>query len=182
VENAEVAVPTGMSVTGNDLDNSITGNEGSDVLAGGLGHDTLIGGAGTDALGGGAGNDRLDGGAGADQLSGGADADVFVFTSLPGAGDADTVSDFAGTDDRLAFVASAFAGLGAAGPLDPSRFASAATFASVDTEGTVDSLLKYETTTGRLYYDADANGAGAAVLVATLTGAPAVVAGDIDVL
>jgi hypothetical protein len=52
----------------------------------------------------------------------------------------------------------------------------------VDTGGTADSLVKYETTTGRLYYDADGNGAGAALLVATLTGTPVVGAGDIEVL
>jgi hypothetical protein len=40
----------------------------------------------------------------------------------------------------------------------------------------------YKTSTGRLYYDADGNGAGAAQLVATIQGAPAVAATDIWVI
>ena len=40
----------------------------------------------------------------------------------------------------------------------------------------------YNTSGGQLYYDADGNGSGAAQLVATVTGAPSVVATDIAVI
>jgi Ca2+-binding RTX toxin-like protein len=39
--------------------------------------------------------------------------------------------------------------------------------------------IVYETDTGLLFYDADGSGAGAALLIATLTGLPALTAGDI---
>ena len=170
------------SLTGGAGNDVLLGNDGGDTLSGGDGNDSLAGGIGADQLGGGAGNDRLDGGAGADVLTGGTGSDVFVFSSLPGVSEADTVSDFSGTDDQLAFAAAAFSGLGAAGALDPSRLFSAATFASANTDGTASSLLKYETTTGRLFYDADGSGAGAAVLVATLSAVPALGAGDLEVV
>src|SRR5213075_1008536 len=40
----------------------------------------------------------------------------------------------------------------------------------------------YNTTTGQLFYDADGNGAGAAQLLATLQGAPALAATDVLVM
>ncbi len=63
---------TGLTLTGNELDNHIYG---------GGGNDTINGGAGNDVLKGDDGVDRIDGGAGRDILSGGAGADSFVFLS-----------------------------------------------------------------------------------------------------
>jgi hypothetical protein len=40
----------------------------------------------------------------------------------------------------------------------------------------------YNTSTGSLYYDADGSGAGAAILVATFQGNPAIAATDITVI
>ncbi|MGQ0652250.1 MAG: hypothetical protein ACT4P4_08300 [Betaproteobacteria bacterium] len=40
----------------------------------------------------------------------------------------------------------------------------------------------YDTSTGGVYYDADGSGSGAAVLFATLQGAPALAASDITVI
>ena len=42
--------------------------------------------------------------------------------------------------------------------------------------------IVYNTTTGQLFYDADGSGAGAAQLIATFQGAPAIAATDITVL
>jgi Ca2+-binding RTX toxin-like protein len=49
---------TGLTLGGNDFDNSIYGATGSDTLMGSGGNDRLIGGAGADAMTGGAGDDR----------------------------------------------------------------------------------------------------------------------------
>jgi Ca2+-binding RTX toxin-like protein len=77
---------TGLSLTGNTLNNS---------LLGGTGNDTLNGGAGNDTLTGGAGNDSLNGGAGADVLVGGTGNDTFV---VDNAGDTVTENVGEGTD------------------------------------------------------------------------------------
>jgi Ca2+-binding RTX toxin-like protein len=66
VENIFAYVNTGLSLTGNTLNNSVNGNVGNDTLSGGAGADVLNGGAGADTLDGGAGNDRLVGGVGGD--------------------------------------------------------------------------------------------------------------------
>ena len=58
VENLDIgAGSTGLSGTGNELDNILTGNPGANALNGMAGNDRLIGGAGNDALDGGTGND-----------------------------------------------------------------------------------------------------------------------------
>ena len=74
---------SGLTATGNALDNNIDamagnnslyGGDGNDLIAAGvdssLGNDTLSGGAGNDTLSGANGNDYLDGGAGNDFLTG----------------------------------------------------------------------------------------------------------------
>ena len=48
---------TGLTLTGNEFNNTITAAAGNDTLNGGAGNDTLNGGAGADTMLGGAGND-----------------------------------------------------------------------------------------------------------------------------
>ncbi|HEY8263416.1 MAG TPA: hypothetical protein VIG26_03565 [Methyloceanibacter sp.] len=48
------------------------------------------------------------------------------------------------------------------------------------TEGSADASFLYDTDDGKLYFDADGNGAGAQVLFITLDGAPPFAAADID--
>src|SRR5262249_9389856 len=106
--------------------------------------------------------------------------DTFAFSTAPGAGNADQVTDFVSATDKLSFDNAVFNALGAAGNFasgDP-RFASGADLTSG--QDASDRLI-YDTSTGQLFYDADGRGAGASQLVATLQGAPALAATDIVV-
>ncbi len=116
--NDELSGDSGAdTLTGDSGTNVLNGGSGADTLIGGTGRDTLNGGGGNDLLQGGAaadilnggrgadtlegdaGADVLMGGMGADQLTGGADADRFDFNFLSdswaGAGNRDTIADFA---------------------------------------------------------------------------------------
>ncbi|HEY1382292.1 MAG TPA: cadherin domain-containing protein, partial [Dongiaceae bacterium] len=96
--------------SGNDVINgnggyydAVFGGGGNDVINGGFGGvDDLHGEAGNDQIFGDLGDDILDGGAGSDTLEGGLGQDTFVFDLTQGA--ADTLVDFEGTDDILAFT------------------------------------------------------------------------------
>jgi len=82
VEDLKLIGSTGISGTGNALDNSIFGSRGSNALFGQSGADTLYGGAG---------EDTLDGGDGADRMAGGADNDIYVVDNA-----ADVVVEYRG--------------------------------------------------------------------------------------
>lgn len=60
LEQLRLTGSSGVSATGNDLDNVLIGNNGSNTLTGGLGNDTLAGGSGSDRLDGGQGIDTAD--------------------------------------------------------------------------------------------------------------------------
>jgi len=181
VENLRAQGTNGLSLNGNALDNwiiggigndVISGRDGSDHLSGGGGIDTLNGEGGDDALTGGDGDDTLVGGSGRDRLAGGAGADSFVFTTLgQGAADLDRIEDFSAKQgDRINLFRSGFAGLGAGVLLDGGAFyAAAGARAGHD----ADDRIIFDTSTGRLYFDADGNGSGAAVLFAVLRGVAA---------
>src|SRR5438067_2335282 len=176
------------STAGDDLANSIDGTAGADLiqgfggndfLLGGAGAARVLGGAGNDTVGGNDGNDWVEGGAGNDTVSGGSGQDSFAFHEF-GAANADVLNDFAGNWDNLQLDAAAFTQIGATG-----RFASgdARFYAAPGATGghDADDRIIYNTSTGQLFYDADGNGPGAAQLIATLEGAPALVATDINV-
>ncbi len=156
---------TGLTLTGNELINALFGNSGND---------TLIGGAGADTLTGNAGNDRLVGGTGIDTLFGNAGADVFVLQNF--AADRDTIRDFA-TEDQIEVSASLFGGGLVAGSLAANRFVSNGTGLAGDS----DDRFIYNTSNGALYFDIDGDGATARVQIATLTGMPALTAGDFTI-
>ncbi len=164
---------------GNDViragggNNTVSAGEGNDNITTGAGSDSLAGGGGSDRLIAGAGNDALSGGAGADQLTGGLSADNFVFDVAPD-GTADLIRDFRTADgDKIVLSTAVFSALSIAGGLD-GRLVSAAGVIALD----ADDILLFDTATRKLYYDADANGTGAATLLATLTGVNSLSAGD----
>jgi Ca2+-binding RTX toxin-like protein len=157
--------------SGNDI---LFGETGDDRLSGGDGDDSLDANDGDDRLEGGAGRDTLSGGAGADVLSGGLDSDIFAFHSS--ASGADEITDFAAGTDKILISAARFGGgLAAGGPVslvsgtNPSASAASGQFL-------------YDTDDGRLLWDADGTGGGAAVLVATLTSLPSLAASDFMVV
>jgi Ca2+-binding RTX toxin-like protein len=142
--------------------------------------DQLTGSAGADNLTARGGNDTLNGGAGNDTLWGEAGADDFLFTAV-GAANADTIGDFASGTDDIVLDASVMTALGAEGEFSAGdvRFRAGAGLTSGQD---ADDRVIYNTTTRQLFYDADGSGAGAALLFATLQGAPGLNADDILVI
>ncbi|WP_225206042.1 calcium-binding protein [Novosphingobium huizhouense] len=173
---------------GFDGDDVLNGNAGADKLYGGNGADKLFGGAGNDTLFGDAGADKLYGGAGKDILTGGDGADAFVFNTSAVATSADVIKDFSHAQgDHIDLAAGIFRGIGQAAGTTLSSdafFASSAFNGNVAAHDATDRIL-YDQVTGKLYYDADGNGAASApVLLATLgtTTHPTLVAADIHII
>ncbi|MDD2653025.1 MAG: VCBS domain-containing protein, partial [Sulfurimonas sp.] len=151
-------------------DDTLNGYNGSDTITGLDGNDTIDGRGGDDSLSGGTGNDTLYGGAGNDTLTGGTGSDTFVFTTaLDELLNVDTILDFSHNDDTISLDSSIFSAL-SAGALSADNFVSGTEAADAD------DYIIYDSTTGNTWYDADGNGAGAAILFATLSNKPA----DID--
>jgi predicted extracellular nuclease len=117
----------------------------------------------------------LNGGLGADYLVGYGGADIFAFTTALGGGNVDAIADFLSGTDTIALDDAVFAGL-APGDLNPNAFVIGT--AAQD----ADDRIVYDQATGALWYDADGNGAGAAVRFATLDGQPIVAASDFTVI
>ena len=163
LQAAEVTTATPMELRGNGAANQIIGNASANRLLGAGGNDTISGGGGSDTIIGGLGRDRLTGGAAAD-----------TFVLMPGARNADTITDFIPGSDILHLTATDFGEGLAPGDLDPSQFVSN----KGGRAGTADHRLIYEKDNGRLYFDADGSGDGARILIATLQGAPALAADD----
>jgi Ca2+-binding RTX toxin-like protein len=143
----------------------ITGHAVSNRLTGHGLNDTLTGLGGADTLNGLAGDDRLVGGLGKDSLIGGEGQDRFVFDSALGASNVDTVQGYNLADDTILLDRRIFAGFSGTGTLAESAFVSGD--GAVASEA--DDRIIYNTSTGALLYDADGNGAVAAIQFATLT-------------
>ncbi|TAN71371.1 MAG: hypothetical protein EPN17_01670 [Methylobacter sp.] len=162
IENGTIAEGTeANSLTGNTGDNTLTGNAGKNKLVGAVGRDSLFGGLGEDVLNGGTGNDVLEGGKGKDNLTGGAGNDTFLFNTALKAS-VDKIIDFKPADDTIELENQIFSKLTATGTLSTGNFVTAT--AAADSND----YLVYNKATGALFYDADGNGAGAAVQIALL--------------
>jgi len=156
-----------FDLTGNDFANNIQANNGANTLRGLGGNDVLFG---LD------GDDVLVGGAGVDQLTGGAGADTHVFADALGPTNIDLIFGFASGTDRIHLDNAVFTALG-----DGALAAGAFQLGSTAVDG--DDRILYDQASGRLYYDADGNGAAAsAVHFATLIGVPPIAAGDFTVI
>ncbi|NMG28528.1 calcium-binding protein [Aromatoleum evansii] len=120
-----------------------------------------------------AGANVLDGNAGSNTLTGGAGDDVFLFDDLTGV---DTITDFGNGNDMLAFDNSVFTAFTTDGALAAGSLVSGAVAVEAD------DFLLFDSTTGALYYDADANGAGGAVQVAQLNVGATLTAEDVTII
>ncbi|MCC4114379.1 calcium-binding protein [Aromatoleum toluclasticum] len=157
------------SGAGND---NITTGSGADFIFAGSGNDKVVagdgnnwveGGAGNDVLRTGAGADVIYGGEGADKIWGGAGSDVFVFDNVAVSGK-DVINDFNTAEDFFAFDTSVFTSL--AGGISAENVVVGAKAVALDTHD----YLILDTQGGKLYYDADGSGAGAAVQIAVVKG------------
>ncbi|MCW5698021.1 MAG: calcium-binding protein [Bauldia sp.] len=160
--------------TGKDV---IVGDSSANQLVGNDGNDILWGRAGKDRLDGGEDNDRLFGDEGKDVLIGGAGADTFGFTLAPTAGGLDRIVDFEAGVDEIQIDASQFGGglvAGGSVQLVTGTNPSSAGFAS--------GVFLYDTLDGFLSWDADGQGAGAAVSFARLQNLPTLTAADFSVV
>ena len=159
---------------GDDL--VLDGGAGNDVLNGGDGDDySLYGDAGNDRINGDAGNDILDGGLGNDTLTGGTGADSFY---LGEKSSIDTFTDFSQSDGDSIILSLKY--------YDANGNEKALYQLQTETDGTTlkasnfysaagakkghdaDDRVVYDTSSGKLYYDADGSGKGAAVQIALI--------------
>ncbi|HEX8669322.1 MAG TPA: calcium-binding protein [Allosphingosinicella sp.] len=167
VENLKLMGTANLNGTGNGLSNAITGNSGANKLLGLGGNDTI------DA---GAGNDRIVGGAGNDSIRGGTGADGFYFDSpLSSSSNVDRMLDFSSADDTVFLNRNVFTGFAANGTISASAFHTGT--AAHD----ADDRIIYDSATGKIFYDADGTGAGAAVLFAQVNSGTAVSYTDFSV-
>jgi Ca2+-binding RTX toxin-like protein len=156
LERLTLTGTSAISGTGNTLANVITGNSGANSLNGG------------------SGNDTLNGGAGRDTLIGGTGLDSFLFNTAPSATtNFDVVSGFSAVDDRFLMENAVYTGLGSVtGAL------AAGAFRAGTAAGDSSDRIIYNAATGRLLYDADGTGSGAAVLFATVATGTVLTAAD----
>ncbi|PXX09490.1 Ca2+-binding RTX toxin-like protein [Nitrosomonas ureae] len=164
VENLILTGTAAVNGTGNALANVITGNTAANQLAGLTGNDTLNGGSG---------NDILDGGTGTNILTGGSGNDLFKFTT---AGHIDSITDFNVVNDTIQLENAVFTALTTPGTLAAGQF-------RVGTQAQDNNdFVIYNNVTGALLFDANGNGIGAAVQIATLSAGLAMTNADIVVI
>ncbi|MEQ1950780.1 calcium-binding protein [Mesorhizobium sp. CN2-181] len=152
----QLATTSGAGVSGIDL----TGNEIAQ---------TVIGNAGSNIL---------DGKEGSDSLSGLSGMDFFVFSTALGAANVDEITDFSVAADTIRLDGGIFASAGGVGGLAAGAFRANATGAAADASD----RIVYETDTGKLFYDADGNGAGAGIHFATVAAGLALTNADFEVI
>ncbi len=127
---------TAINLTGNNYAQYITGNAGSNRIDSKIGNDVLTGGAGTD---------------------------VFVFTTAPGSGNVDRITDFSTVSDSMWIDNAVFAGM--------LNGALASTAFRANTSGYAEDYtdrIIYERDTGALFFDRDGFGGAARVQFAVV--------------
>lgn len=138
-------------------------------IRGSQGNDYLAGNSGANVLRGGDGNDILVGRNGVDTLFGGGGSDTFLFERTNGGND--KVRDFTVGEDKIGLVLDVFGDIDAGNIA--ARFVKSAT-GTPAANGSAQLILQTAgAAAGRLTFDADGNGAGAAIVIASLTFATA---------
>jgi Ca2+-binding RTX toxin-like protein len=168
VVDASGVTTNGLRFEGNANTNTFIGTTKADVFVGNGGNDTLTGGAGAD---------KFVFGKVYEQIVTGSSTSVQTYTNtafnLTGV---DTITDFTRTAglnrDKLELNDDQFAAL--TGGITNANVKANATGTATD----ANDYLVFNTTTKMLSYDADGNGAGAAVNIATLTGVATLDASD----
>ena len=121
------------------------------------------------------GSNMIDGGGGADLLFGNGGSDAFLFTTALGGGNIDSLPDYQPGIDRFYLDDAVFTALApGALPAGAFRIGSAAADA--------DDRIIYNPVSGALLYDADGNGAGAAIQWAVVHEALAMSASDFQII
>ena len=167
----------GSDVVQSSVTYGLTANVENLVLLG-SGAINGVGNALNNSITGNAAGNLLAAGLGNDSLTGADGADLFVFdTAVDAITNVDTITDFNPGIDKLLLDDALFTRL-VAGDLAAGNLAANPGGTAVD----ADDFLIYDTSTGALSYDADGNGAGAAVLFATLTAHPAITAADFAIV
>jgi Ca2+-binding RTX toxin-like protein len=123
------------------------------------GGDQLYGKGGGDYLFGGAGGDWLDGDLGSDVLNGGEGMDYFAFSKTLGAGNVDTIQDFA-AGDMIALGYAVFS--------IPGSYLAGTAFKLGAATTTAAHRIVYNQATGELFYDADGTGSAAQIKFAVI--------------
>lgn len=137
------------------------GGDGDDDITGGDGGDQLVGDNGRDDLSGGKGGDIIAGGFKADTMRGGSGKDMFVVGNEVITGKADEILDFKSGKDSFGLVGEELtAALN--GNVTSGEFRE-----GLNAQDGNDHLIYHELT-GRLFFDADGDGAGDKVLMAKL--------------
>jgi hypothetical protein len=121
------------------------------------------------------GNNVLAGRGGNDVLFGYAGADQFLFDTAAGNANYDWLGDFQAGTDKIVLDNSVFTALG-----DGALSASA--FVTGSAAGDADDRIIFDSATGNVYYDADGNGSGAALLLAVIPVGQALTANDFLVI
>lgn len=157
------------TITGDGADNDLRGLGGNDTIQGARGNDEVSGGTGDDRVLGGVGDDTVNGNEGADTLKGGSGADVFVIGHRD---EVDRIVDFRSIDTLA--IDSELVGLSPGDTLvDGEDFVVGFQNAAVVNRPTF--IL---TPNNNLLFDADGNGAEAAVLFIRFVDAPQLSADD----
>lgn len=153
---------------------NVVGTSGDDKIYGGSGKDTFKGMDGNDTLAGGSGNDLLYGGTG---------RDVFLFNTKPNSRtNTDSVRDYVTRDDSIWLDNAVFTKLGKSGTMTkPAALKKAYLAFGTEAKDGNDYLL-YHKGSGKLFYDADATGRGAPVLIAIFKTHPSLSASEFFVV
>lgn len=154
VERLSLMGSNSIRGVGNSLANLMEGNGANNSLSGVAGADTL------------------NGGLGADTLAGGAGADTFLFNTAIGGGNIDRITDYSVSDDTIVLENGVFSALTTTGALSAGNFRVGSGAADAN------DFVIYNSSNGGLFYDADGNGGGAQIHIATLNPGLALTAAD----